>query len=116
VIKVMTTILDPDTTTAVELAALYQQRWEFELTLDEVEVHQMSASRLLRSKTPDLVRQEIWALLLVHYAIRCFMREAADDVGDDVDHLSFIHAVRVIRRQVHNQAGFSPSPPELRDP
>jgi hypothetical protein len=116
VIKVMTTILDPDTATAVELAALYQQRWEFELTLDEVEVHQMSASRLLRSKTPDLVRQEIWALLLVHYAIRCFMREAADDVGDDVDHLSFIRAVRVIRRQVHNQAGFSPSPPDHRDP
>jgi hypothetical protein len=116
VIKIMTTILDPDTATAVELAALYQQRWEFELTLDELEVHQMSASRLLRSKTPDLVRQEIWALLLVHYAIRCFMREAADDVGDDVDHLSFIRAVRVIRRQVHNQAGFSPSPPDQRDP
>jgi hypothetical protein len=116
VIKVMTTILDPDMATAVELAALYQQRWEFELTLDEVEVHQMSASRLLRSKTPELVRQEIWALLLVHYAVRCFMREAADDVGDDVDHFSFIRAVRVIRRQVHNQAGFSPSPPQRRDP
>lgn len=116
VIKVMTTILDPDIATAVELAALYQQRWEFELTLDEVEVHQMSASRLLRSKTPELIRQEIWALLLVHYAVRCFIREAADDIGDDVDHLSFIRAIRVIRRQVHNQAGFSPSPPEHRDP
>lgn len=116
VIKVMTTILEPDTASAVELAALYQQRWEFELTLDEVETHQMPASRLLRSKTPELVRQEIWALLLVHYAVRSFMREAADDVGDDVDHLSFMRAIRVIRRQVHNQAGFSPSPLEDRDP
>jgi IS4 transposase len=109
--KIITTLLDPAEASAVELAALYQQRWEFELTLDEIEVHQMSATRLLRSKTPELVRQEIWALLLVHYAVRAFMVEAADDIGDDVDHLSFLRAVRVIRRQVHNQAGFSPSPP-----
>jgi hypothetical protein len=115
VVKVMTSILDPTEATAVELAALYQQRWEFELTLDEVEVHQMSASRLLRSKTPELIRQEIWALLLTHYAVRTFMREAADDAGDDVDHLSFIRAIRVIRRQVINQAGFSPSPPDRSD-
>ena len=96
VIKLLTTVLDPAQASAVELAALYQQRWEFELTLDEVEVHQMSATRLLRSKTPELVRQEIWALLLVHYAVRVFMCEAADDIGDDVDHLSFLRAIRVI--------------------
>jgi hypothetical protein len=113
--KVMTSILDHEVAPAAELAALYQQRWEFELTLDEIEVHQMPASRLLRSRTPELVRQEIWALLLVHYAVRCFMREAADDVGDDVDKLSFIRSIRVIRRQVHNQAGFSPSPPGASD-
>jgi hypothetical protein len=115
-ITVMTTILDHELAPAAELAALYQQRWEFELTLDEVEIHQMPYSRLLRSRTPKLVRQEIWALLLTHYAVREFMREAADDVGADVDRLSFIRAIRVIRRQVHNQAGFSPSPPEGRDP
>ena len=115
-IKLLTTVVDPVEAAAVELAALYQQRWEFELTLDEIEVHQMSATRLLRSKIPELVRQEIWALLLVHYAVRAFMVDAADDVGDDVDHLSFLRSVRVIRRQVHNQAGFSPSPPDHRNP
>lgn len=115
-ITVMTTILDHEAAPAAELAALYQQRWEFELTLDEIEIHQMPASRLLRSRTPELVRQEIWALLLAHYAVRHFMREAADDVSVDVDHLSFIRTIRVIRRQVENQAGFSPSPPLHRDP
>jgi hypothetical protein len=115
-VKIMTTILDPEQATAGELAALYAQRWEFELTLDEVETHQMLARRILRSRTPELVRQEIWALLLTHYAVRAFMREAADDVGADVDRLSFIRSIRVIRRQVENQAGFSPSPPDDRDP
>jgi hypothetical protein len=115
-ITVMTTILDHETASAAELAALYQQRWEFELTLDEVETHQMPYSRLLRSRTPELVRQEIWALLLTHYAVRDFMREAADDVGEDIDRLSFIRSLRVIRRQVENQAGFSPSPSGGRDP
>lgn len=107
-IRLLTTILNPDRATAVELAALYQQRWEFELTLDEIETHQMSHTKLLRSQTPELVRQEIWGMLLAHYAVRSFMREAADDIGDDADHLSFSRSIRVLRRQVLNQAGFSP--------
>ncbi len=107
-IRVMTTILDPTFATAVELAALYQERWEFELTLDEIEVHQMAPTRLLRSRTPELVRQEIWALLLVHFAARSFMREAADDAEEDPDRISFMRTIRVLRRQVDNQAGFSP--------
>lgn len=117
-IRLITTILDHDQAPAIELAALYQQRWEFELTLDEVETHQMPSSRVLRSRSPELVRQEIWALLLAHYAVRAFMREAADDVDDplDTDQLSFLRSLRVIRRQVTNQAGFSPSTPRQSDP
>jgi hypothetical protein len=111
----VTSILDHERAAAGELAVLYQQRWEFELTLDEVETHQMSHSRVLRSKTPELVKQEIWALLLTHYAVRDFMREAADDIGEDTDRISFMRSIRVIRRQVLNQAGFSPSPPRRGD-
>jgi hypothetical protein len=107
-IRLITTIMDPTVAPAIELAALYHERWEFELTLDEIETHQMAKSRLLRSKTPELVRQEIWALLLVHHAVRSFMREAADDLDLDTDRLSFIRSLQVIRRQVPNQAGFSP--------
>lgn len=56
------------------------------------------------------MRQEIWALLLAHYAVRDFMREAADDLDDklDVDRLSFTRSLNVIRRQVTNQAGLFP--------
>lgn len=118
-IRVITSILDSAAAPAAELAALYHQRWEFELTLDEIETHQMSSSKLLRSKTPQLVRQEIWGTLLVHYAIRCFMREAADDLDEDIDQLSFTRSIHVVRRQVLNQAGFSPSqsrPGDSRNP
>lgn len=118
-IRLITSIMDHELAPAAELAALYRQRWEFELTLDEVETHQMPHHRLLRSKTPELVRQEIWALLLTHYAVRDLMLEAADDMdaddGLDVDELSFVRSLNAVRRQVTNQAGFSPSPTEESD-
>jgi len=118
-IRLITSILDHELAPAAELAALYRQRWEFELTLDEVETHQMPHHRLLRSKSPDLVRQEIWALLLTHYAVRDLMLEAADDMdvddGLDVDELSFVRSLNAVRRQVINQAGFSPSPSQESD-
>jgi Insertion element 4 transposase N-terminal/Transposase DDE domain len=118
-IRLITTIMDHELAAAAELAALYQQRWEFELTLDEVETHQMPHSKLLRSKSAELVRQEIWALLLTHYAVRDLMHEAADDMGPDdgldVDELSFVRSLNAARRQVINQAGFSPSPLEESD-
>ena len=63
---------------------------------------------MLRSRTPELVKQEIWSLLLTHYAIRHVMKDAADTAGTDPDDLSFIRSYRAIRRQVPNQAGFSP--------
>jgi hypothetical protein len=59
-------------------------------------------------KHRNLVKQEIWSLLLTHYAIRHVMKDAADTVGTDPDDLSFIRSYRAIRRQVPNQAGFSP--------
>jgi hypothetical protein len=104
----ITTLVDHEFAPAVELAAAYAQRWEIELSFDEIEIHQTGDDRVLRSRTPELVRQEIWALLLTHYAIRHVMKDAADTVGTDPDDLSFIRSYRAIRRQVPNQAGFSP--------
>jgi transposase IS4-like protein/DDE family transposase len=104
----ITTLTDHDFAPAVELAAAYAQRWEIELSFDEIEIHQTGGDRVLRSRTPELVKQEIWALLLTHYAIRHVMKDAADTVGTDPDDLSFIRSYRAIRRQVPNQAGFSP--------
>lgn len=104
----ITTITDYEFAPAIELAAAYNERWEIELSFDEIETHQTGHHRVLRSKTPELVKQEIWSLLLTHYAIRHIMKDAADTVGTDPDDLSFIRSYRAIRRQVTNQAGFSP--------
>jgi len=73
----VTTLTDPEEITAVELAAAYRQRWEFETALDELEIHQRGPARILRSKSAEMVKQEIWALLLAHYAIRDLICQAA---------------------------------------
>jgi hypothetical protein len=106
--RIITSILDPGEATAVELAAAYHERWEYELGLDEMKTHQRGPARILRSKSPDMVRQEIYALLATHYAIRKLMTEAADEADYDPDRMSFIHALRLVRRHVTDQAGFSP--------
>jgi hypothetical protein len=110
-IRLVTTITDPDEVPAVELAAVYHERWEIESTLDELKTHQRGPRRILRSQKPETVKQEIWALLLTHYALCVLKTEAADAVDIDPDRLSFIATVRIARRQVTGQAGFSPSTP-----
>jgi hypothetical protein len=106
----ITTIMDPGDASAAELAAAYQERWEFESSLDEIKTHQRGRGGVLRSKSPEMIRQEIWAFLLTHYAIRRLMCEAADQAGKDPDRLSFMRSLRVIRRQVTAQAALSPLP------
>ena len=106
--RLVTTILDPEAAPAAELAALYHQRWELEGVLDELKTHQRGAQAVLRSKTPTMVQQEVWAHLLVHYALRAVMHTAALDEDLDPDRLSFIRTLRVIRRQVIAHTAFSP--------
>jgi hypothetical protein len=98
--RLATTVLDPEKAPAAELASLYHERWEIETALDELKTHLRGARLVLRSKTPDLVRQEFYGLLLAHFAIRGLMHEAALKADEDPDRLSFIHAVRVIRRKL----------------
>jgi hypothetical protein len=98
--RLLTTILGPDQAPAVELAALYHQRWEFETALDELKTHQRGPGVVLRSRSPQLVEQEVWGMLLVHHAIRVLMHQAATDAGLDPDRLSFTRSLRVVRRQV----------------
>jgi Insertion element 4 transposase N-terminal/Transposase DDE domain len=108
-VRLVTTITDHRDAAAEDLARLYAERWEFELGLDEIETHQISNSRVLRSKKPDLVEQEIWGLLITHYAVRHLMHEAADRIDIDEDRLSFIRSLRVVRRSIVNDAEFPPS-------
>ena len=108
VFRLITTILDPELASASELAAVYHQRWEFESSLAEIETRQRGSYRVLRSHSPEMVRQEIWALLLTHYAIRALMYEATDPERLDPLRMSFIRTLRIVRRHVTGQAGFSP--------
>ena len=107
--RLVTTILAPEQAPAPELAALYAERWEIETTFDELKTHIRGARVVLRSKTPDLVRQECYGLLLAHFAVRGLMHEAALSVDVDPDKLSFLHAVRVVRRRLPRVAAFPPS-------
>jgi hypothetical protein len=110
--RLITTILDHTQAPAKELAALYHERWEIETALDELKTHLRGAQIVLRSKTPELVEQEFWGLLMAHYAIRGLMHEAALKADEDPDRLSFLHAVRVVQRRMARYAAIPPSPEE----
>jgi hypothetical protein len=110
--RLITTILDPKLATAKELAALYHERWEIETALDELKTHLRGAQIVLRSKTPELVQQEFYGLLMAHFAIRGLMHEAALQADEDPDRLSFIHAVHVVRRRMPRYVAIPPSAEE----
>jgi hypothetical protein len=106
--RLLTTILDHHPAPATELAAAYAQRWEIETAFDELKTHQRGPRAVLRSKSPDLVTQEIWGHLCCHYAIRLLMVDAAEHAGHDPDRVSFVAALRISRRSIAQQGAFPP--------
>lgn len=110
--RLVTSIVDYEKGSAQELAALYHERWEIETALDELKTHLRGAKIVLRSKTPDLVRQEFYGFLMAHFAIRGLMHEAALKANEDPDRLSFLHAVRVVRRKLPVFSAIPPSAQE----
>lgn len=107
--RLITTILDPEEAPAKELAALYHDRWEIENAFDEFKTHLRGAKIVLRSKRPDLVRQEFYGFMMAHFAVRGLMHEAALKADEDPDRLSYVHAVRVIRRKIAPFVALPPS-------
>lgn len=108
--RLATTLLDYRRCSAVDLACCYHERWEIELIIDEVDDHQRLAGRPLRSLKPVGVIQELYALLIAHYAVRFTMHEAAGLTAVDPDQLSFTHALQVIQEAI---AEFQMTAPEL---
>jgi hypothetical protein len=105
----LVTTLSPEQAPAQELAASYHERWEIEGAFDELKTHLRGARIVLRSKTPELVQQEFYGLLMAHFAVRGLMHEAALQAEEDPDRLSYVHAVRVIRRKLPRAVAISPS-------
>ncbi|WP_159106886.1 IS4 family transposase [Streptomyces rishiriensis] len=100
-----TTLLDSEQYPAAELVALYRERWEIELAFDEIKDH-LGPGGPIRSRTPEGVRQELWAYLAVHHAIRRFAHAAAlAGPAIDADRVSYLKCVRIIRRSVPSQLG-----------
>lgn len=107
--RLITTILDPAEAPAQELAELYPQRWEIELSIREGKNVLRQGQIVLRSKKAELVRQEFWGLLLAHHIVRKMMAQAALNDGRDPDELSFKSSVEIVRQHQTGPVGaFSP--------
>jgi hypothetical protein len=89
VYRLATTLLNPRVAPADQLLELYHERWEIELVIDEVKTHERAQRKVLRSKTPDGVLQEIYGVFLAHYAVRAMMARAAREANVDPDRVSF---------------------------
>jgi hypothetical protein len=93
----LTSLLDATAYPAAELAALYHERWELELTFDELKTHTLDRVEALRSKAPERVEQEVWGLLLAYNLVRVVMYQAARRAGAPPLRLSFRHALLTLR-------------------
>lgn len=107
--RVITTLLNPRLAPAYDLACAYHERWEIEIVIDEIDTHQRLVGRTLRSLTPVGVIQELYGVLLAHYAVRVLMHEAALTADTDPDHLSFVHALEIVRDAVPEFQMVAPS-------
>jgi hypothetical protein len=107
-IVVLSTICDPAAARADELAAAYHQRWEEETANDQLKTHLRGPGKILRSRLPELVHQEIWAWLLVQHALTALITQAAEAAELDPDRVSFTRVLRIARRTATGTAGFSP--------
>ena len=103
-IALITTITDPAAASAQELAQAYCQRWEEETGNDQLKTHLRGPGSVLRSKSPDMVRQEIYGYLLTHYAISALICQAATEADTDPDRVKFLRTVRIIRRRAADPA------------
>ena len=103
-IALVTTITDLRQAPAPALASAYHERWEHETGNAQLKTYLRGPGKILRSQSPDMVKQEIWGYLLTHYAISALICTAATAAGIDPDRVKFKRAVRIIRRRVNDPA------------
>jgi hypothetical protein len=114
--RLLTTLLDAAAAPAVELAALYHQRWEIEAVFDELKTHLRQGRRVLRSKTAELVRQEFYGWVLAHYAVRWLLHRGASRHRMQHAELSFKGHVELLRRAQPRSGAFPPTAAQTETP
>jgi hypothetical protein len=114
--RLLTTLLDPSVAPAMELAALYHQRWQIEAVFDELKTHLRQSKRVLRSKTPELVRQEFYGWVLAHYAVRWLLHQGATRYRLSHAELSFKGHVELLRRTQPRSGAFPPRATQTQTP
>lgn len=107
--RLVTNILDWQQAPAAELAQLYSARWGIETTYDEIKNHLKLPRHTLRSKRPDLIRQEFWGFILAHFILRVVIHQAAQSNHLDPCGISFQQTVNIVRRK---SASAQPFPPQ----
>ncbi|KAB1139977.1 IS4 family transposase [Streptomyces luteolifulvus] len=107
-IRLLTDLLDPEQAPADELAALYHERWEAELSNRQIKTFQRGPQQVLRSAQPGLVHQEVWAHLAVHHCLSRMIVDIAGQHRIDPDRISFVKVLKAVRRSVIQQAASTP--------
>lgn len=107
--RLVTSIIDPEKAPAIELAKLYGTRWTIETSFAELKTHLRGSRIVLRSKKPELVKQEVYGLLLAHFGIRSIMVEAAEREQIEPAQLSFVHTLRLVHQHLPSFVSFPPS-------
>lgn len=110
--RLITTLLDDRAAPAMELAELYHRRWEMEALYDELKTHLRQSRRVLRSKTPELVRQEFFGWVLMHYTVRWLLHQGAARHRIPHEDLSFTGHVQMLRQQQPLSGVFPPTAAE----
>ncbi|GAA1277588.1 IS4 family transposase [Streptomyces aureus] len=109
VVRLLTDLVDPIAYPAAELAGLYHARWEAESAFRQIKTFQRGPAEVLRSGHPDLVRQEVWAHLVVHHCLTQVVMALADDNRIDPDRVSFVKVLKHARRSVVRQCADTPT-------
>jgi hypothetical protein len=100
--RLITSLLDAQTYPAHDLIVAYHERWEVEVTIDEIDTHQRLVRHPLRSQHPRGVLQELYGLLIAHYALRTVMHDAALQAQVDPDRISFVRAVSLLKDAIYD--------------
>jgi len=107
--RMVTTLLSVGRAKAMELARLYERRWNIESSLQEIKTWLRGRRVLLRSRLPELVKQDFYGLLLAYFGVRCLIHEGALQKDIEPTSVSFLHALNVVIQRLPEAVAFSPS-------